>query len=499
MSNPVLHAVIGNSVYVARNAVIHPGEGDQCFSTSLHYHPVGNDFGPTSMSSIIGFIEQLDNKLASQPGQKLYYIVGPGRRLLTNAVFLLGAYMIVKLDIDASSISKITKAISKHLEPYRDASSTNSGFELTLEDCWFSLQRSKALGWLNMPRSVGGRWGRVDPEEYDHYRSVLNANLTEVVPGRLIVLKSPRDVGGRKYLNNERGVRHFSASYMAEILTDCEASAVVRLGDEDYDTDAFERRGLLHHDLHAYFDANGLPSPHAAVAFLAAVDSAAAADEGPVAAHCSSGLERAPTLAAMYLIRRLSFPAREAIAWVRIMRPGSIVGPQQHYLAALDPLAPTPKPAAARTPRVEIGEESSESYKSSAGATAATAAAKPASISAAKSVSLSNFSSSPRASASARAIMRNPSAPGHGPASPSSTPTSSFSGGASPGPAGPAHPSPLNSARFIIRAGLAAASAAPAGGRRGAASESPEFGVPAGPAGPVRPVRAAGTFVGRWS
>ena len=38
------------------------------------------------------------------------------------------------------------------------------------------------------------------------------------------------------------------------------------------------------------------------------------------------------TLAGCYLIKKFGFTADEAIGWIRICRPGSIIGPQQGYL-----------------------------------------------------------------------------------------------------------------------------------------------------------------------
>ena len=38
----------------------------------------------------------------------------------------------------------------------------------------------------------------------------------------------------------------------------------------------------------------------------------------------------------LYLMRSCGFSAREAMGWLRIMRPGSVIGEQQHYLCAVD-------------------------------------------------------------------------------------------------------------------------------------------------------------------
>lgn len=46
----------------------------------------------------------------------------------------------------------------------------------------------------------------------------------------------------------------------------------------------------------------------------------------------AAGLGRTGTLIGCYLIKHFRFTAAEAIAWIRICRPGSIIGPQQNFL-----------------------------------------------------------------------------------------------------------------------------------------------------------------------
>ncbi len=50
----------------------------------------------------------------------------------------------------------------------------------------------------------------------------------------------------------------------------------------------------------------------------------------------NAGLGRTGTMIAIYMIKNQGFTAREAISWLRIMRPGSIIGMQQHFLSYIE-------------------------------------------------------------------------------------------------------------------------------------------------------------------
>lgn len=46
----------------------------------------------------------------------------------------------------------------------------------------------------------------------------------------------------------------------------------------------------------------------------------------------AAGLGRTGTLIGCYIMKHFKFTAPECIAWLRICRPGSVIGPQQNYL-----------------------------------------------------------------------------------------------------------------------------------------------------------------------
>ncbi len=50
--------------------------------------------------------------------------------------------------------------------------------------------------------------------------------------------------------------------------------------------------------------------------------------------HCRAGLGRTGTLVALWLMRHAGFDADAAVGWLRVVRPGSVIGAQHRYLRA---------------------------------------------------------------------------------------------------------------------------------------------------------------------
>ena len=48
--------------------------------------------------------------------------------------------------------------------------------------------------------------------------------------------------------------------------------------------------------------------------------------------HCKAGLGRTGTLIGCYAIKHYHFNAADFIGWIRMCRPGSVIGPQQYFL-----------------------------------------------------------------------------------------------------------------------------------------------------------------------
>ena len=301
--------------------------------SSISYQGFCDDFGPMNMSCIVDFIRLLDAKLGAleSPDENIVLSVDQDKRSLTNAVFLLGTYMIQQLDKSSTVVSESFDWLDSDLmEPYRDASYARADFALELIDCWRGLEKGMLHGWVR----YGGSdfmWGEIDVDEYRHYGSPANGDLQAVVPGKLVALKGPVGLpDGLSYHDDARGVRSFSPAFYHEILHALGVSTVVRLNEPRYAAEALTSAGFAHHTLE--FPDRTCPPDAVVAAFLRIVDSA----PGAVAVHCHAGLGRTGVLIALYLMRACGFSAREAMGWLRIMRPGSVIGRQQHYLCAVE-------------------------------------------------------------------------------------------------------------------------------------------------------------------
>ena len=89
---------------------------------------------------------------------------------------------------------------------------------------------------------------------------------------------------------------------------------------------AFTDAGFNHYDI--YFDDCTVPD-------RALVDhwfDVCRKEKGAIAIHCKAGLGRTGTLICLWMMRKWKFTGRECIGYIRVMRPGSILGPQQQYL-----------------------------------------------------------------------------------------------------------------------------------------------------------------------
>ena len=109
-----------------------------------------------NISSVIHFVEMLEDEMEFNPSKKVVYLVERGRRPFTNGAFLIGAYLILKHAYEPDAVLEKFDAVHPHtLEPFRDATFAPVEFGLHLIDCWRALRKAMLLGWLQPPKAPG--------------------------------------------------------------------------------------------------------------------------------------------------------------------------------------------------------------------------------------------------------------------------------------------------------------------------------------------------------
>jgi cell division cycle 14 len=88
----------------------------------------------------------------------------------------------------------------------------------------------------------------------------------------------------------------------------------------------FREAGFKHTEL--YFPDGSNPPDSIVREFLRIVET-----DDVVAVHCKAGIGRTATLIGCCLISDYGFDDQEAIGWLRLCRPGSVIGQQQKFLA----------------------------------------------------------------------------------------------------------------------------------------------------------------------
>ena len=100
--------------------------------------------------------------------------------------------------------------------------------------------------------------------------------------------------------------------------------AMVRASEKIYNQTKLTEQGLRVYELE--FSDNSVPSDQIISDFIMICRHEIEKGRNPMAVHCRAGLGRSGTLVAAYLMFSYDMLPKEAIAWVRLCRPGSVIG-----------------------------------------------------------------------------------------------------------------------------------------------------------------------------
>eukprot|EP00961_Rhodomonas_salina_P298597 3938199-Rhodomonas_salina.1 len=283
-----------------------------CVNASDAYHvdiaiSQVHDGIPVNLGEVFRFWEFMKTACSDyrSRGRRFVYYTD-GTRWRNNATFLLACYMVLEHNMS-------TEAVVESLSQARSVSDIDA--DIALSDCLGALRQVVEKSWLNVEE--------FDIDEYERLGDP-NGGAFSHFGDSFVVFPRPTEM-------NKVGRREgFSSIYYSNMLERMSAAAVVRINDpESYDNRPFLQRKILHYDL----TFANLPSKTTVRHFLNLCDQ----QKGRlIGVHEQDGTSTSCTLVCLWMMRHLDFSAREAVAWVRLVRPGVVSFEQEKYLCAAE-------------------------------------------------------------------------------------------------------------------------------------------------------------------
>ncbi|KAL2610233.1 hypothetical protein R1flu_028806 [Riccia fluitans] len=285
-----------------------------CIDNELVYEPFWADFGPLNIACTYRFCWKLHSLLkdAEELGRCVLFYCGADQKRKSNAAVLLGTYLVLFAGVEPD----VAYGPLSMFEPYahfRDPTCGASTYHLTVLDCIRAVTKAAKVGWID--------FNKFKLDEYEYFDQVENGDLNWIVPNKLLAFSGPSarriEIYGYRTLIPEDYVEYFNRVGV---------TAVIRLNKRTYDRRRFADHGIAHHDL--YFPDGSCPTERILKRFLEIVEET----PGALAVHCKAGLGRTGVLIGCYIMKHYRFTCTEVLGYLRMVRPGSVIGPQQHYL-----------------------------------------------------------------------------------------------------------------------------------------------------------------------
>ncbi|XP_015183019.1 PREDICTED: dual specificity protein phosphatase CDC14A-like, partial [Polistes dominula] len=291
----------------------------------LIYNNFYNDFGPLNLACLYKLKLIYHNRYCCKLKKKLNDSINKHKLLVhctsrneekrANAAYLIASYAILYLNKTPNEAYKPfivgNELISFRL--FQDASLGPSIYNIHLLDCLNAIYKAVSFGIFNFED--------FNLAEYEKYEQTQNGDLNWIVPQKLLAFLTPSTENGTIYHPPECYINYFLNN---------DVVAVVRLNKKTYDSNSFTKAGISHYDM--FMPDGTVPPKKILYKFLKLVETT----NGAIAVHCKAGLGRTGSLIAAYLIKHYTMTAREAIAWARICRTGSVIGHQQAWLENIE-------------------------------------------------------------------------------------------------------------------------------------------------------------------
>lgn len=226
--------------------------------------------------------------------------------------------------------------IDPPLMPFRDAGYSQADYGISVQDVVYGVWKAKEEKCCDLDN--------FDLDQYEMYERVEHGDFNWITPN-FLAFASPQHTPVAKITEGSELYPLLPTDVAAvedhpllpqpfknvlSHFSERNIGLVVRLNSHLYSPSYFESMGIQHIDM--VFDDGTCPPLSMVRKFIRMAHETISVKKRGVAVHCKAGLGRTGCLIGAYLIYRHGFTANEVISFMRFMRPGMVVGPQQHWL-----------------------------------------------------------------------------------------------------------------------------------------------------------------------
>ncbi|KAK4506823.1 hypothetical protein PRZ48_000556 [Zasmidium cellare] len=309
-----------------------------CIDRTLLYNAFHADFGPLHIGHLYRFAVQLHEVLGhpDNENRSVVFWSNADSRSRANAACILATYMVLIQNWPPHLALAPIAQMDPPCMPFRDAGYSQADYSLTIQDVVYGVWKAKEEGLVGLKE--------FSLEEYEKYERVDMGDFNWISPD-FLAFASPQHKPVNVIAPTDPLYQQLprSVSQVARDQTlpepfknvlvhfaERRIGLVVRLNSELYSPSYFTALGIKHMDM--IFDDGTCPPLNLVRTFVNLAHGVINKQKKGIAVHCKAGLGRTGCLIGAYLIYRHGFTANEVIAFMRFMRPGMVVGPQQHWL-----------------------------------------------------------------------------------------------------------------------------------------------------------------------
>ncbi|KAH6610525.1 tyrosine-protein phosphatase CDC14 [Trichoderma cornu-damae] len=312
-----------------------------CYFTvddTLLYNAFHHDFGPLHIGHLYRFAIKFHDILGAKENRDrpIVFYSAADPRSRANAACMLACYMVLIQNWPPHLALAPIAQVDPPLMPFRDAGYSQADYGISVQDVVYGVWKAKEEKCCDLDnfdldqyemfeRVEHGDFNWVTPN-FLAFASPQHAPVAKIAEGSELYPLLPRDVAAVE----EHPLLPQPFKNVLSHFSERNIGLVVRLNSHLYSPSYFEALGIQHVDL--IFDDGTCPPLSMVRKFIRMAHETITVKKRGVAVHCKAGLGRTGCLIGAYLIYRHGFTANEVISFMRFMRPGMVVGPQQHWL-----------------------------------------------------------------------------------------------------------------------------------------------------------------------